>query len=103
MEEFVRVYNNYNYTFQRKIKPREKIICRIPKPTGDARRVKSISWSAQDDVEIKGTMVYEYGYLDTMWELFKNGGQVSPSITAISIENKSNTYKRAVAIWVVME
>ena len=103
MEEFVRVYNDYNYTFQRLLKPGQKILCKVPKPTGNARSVKSITWSCQTDIDIQGTVVYETDSMNIIWEPFKDGAQVSPSVTAISIQNTSSTYSRAVAVWVVME
>ena len=102
MDTFKRMHNDFNYTFQKKLSPKTTVTCPLPIPTGEARSVRTISWSAGTDVVATATLASNYTSTYAQWQTLKDNAQVSPSITAIRFHNPT-TFNREVFVWVVME
>lgn len=102
MEKFKKMYNDFNYSYQKKLIPKQTVICPIPRPNGKQRSVKSISWSTASDVTASATLTENYNSIYAFWEPLKNDAQLSPAITAIKFSNPT-TYNKEVFVWVTME
>lgn len=102
MEIFKKKYNDFNYSYQKKLLPKQTVVCAIPRPTGKVRSVKSISWSTASDVNASATLTENYNSNYAQWETLKNDAQLSPAITAIKFSNPTS-YNKEVFVWVTME
>lgn len=102
MEIFRKVHNDFNYLYQIKLQPSTTTIVPLPKPTGKAKSVKSISWTANNTVTASATISSVPAHSTTVWEEMRNGTQLSPAVTAIKFVVNNKDYGN-VCVRVIME
>ena len=102
MGEFRKVYNDFNYLFQKRLEPNTTTILEIPKPEGKAKAVKSISWTANNTVSASATISSVPHKVLSVWEAMRNGTQLSPAVTAIKFVVNNKDYGH-VCVRVIME
>jgi len=102
MLEFENRYNQYHYTLQKRLDNKETVICKVPIPSGGAKRIKSIYWSASPDVNCFGTLALKTTTPYALWEKLEDKSEVSTAVTALKFQNTSTDYKY-VYVWVIME
>lgn len=102
MEEFKKLYNEFNYFYRGTIKAGKTITCKLPVPTGKARSIKSITWSTGNMVQVTATISAELDGLLNIWEDIKPGAVLSPATTAMKFKNTA-TGNGQVFVRVIME
>ena len=102
MEEFRKVYNDFNYLYQKKLQPSSTNIILLPKPTGKAKSIKTISWTTNNTVTASATNSSVPAHSSTVWEEMRNGTQLSPAVTAIKFVVNNKDYGH-VCVRVIME
>ena len=102
MLEFERIYNQYHYTFQKRMEPKETIVCKLPTPDGDLKRVRAVYWATSPEITSYATLCKRLTSPYTLWEKLEDKSQTATAITAFKFQNTANDYKYVYA-WVVME
>ncbi len=102
MKEFQKLYNEYNYVYHDRLDPKTSAKCKLPVPTGKARSIKSITWSAATWVKVTATISSELDASMSQWEELKPGTTLSPAITAMKFENTGTGYAH-IDVRVIME